>query len=421
MQPVIIVHQLGKQFRRYHRDRPLTIMEAALSGLQRMKPQGQFWALRDISFTVAEGQMLGIIGKNGAGKSTLLQLIGKVGRADEGKVRVQGRIGALLDLGSGFHPDLTGRENVFINGVVAGLTRREVARCFDEIVEFAELESFIDTPLRTYSTGMQMRLGFAIAIHTNPQVLLVDEFLSVGDLAFQSKCLHRIDQLKQQGCAIVLISHEVKQVQQLCDQALWLRQGRIAALGEPESVIKQYVDEMHIETQRRTPSRPPQMLETGLELRLNENRLGSLEVEITNVKVLPDCEIDSGSPLCLEMDFRAEQPVSSPVFSVAIHHEDGQLCFDTNTAVHSLPIPLIHGKGRIKLRIDRLDLNTGKYYISVGVHEQNWLYTYDQHWQTYPFVVHTSPQQSGLLYTPHRWDFIHKYEAVRNAFNSVDH
>ena len=239
MRDAITVQDLGKRFNRFHAEKPTTIMEVALSGLRKMRPVEQFWALRHISFTVAPGEMLGIIGHNGAGKSTLLQLIGGVSHPDEGRVKRHGRIGALLDLGAGFHSDLTGRENVFVTAIVAGLTRREVARSFQSIVEFAELEVFIDSPVRTYSTGMQMRLAFAVAVHTHPDVLLVDEFLSVGDVAFQARCLARIAQLKEQGCAIVLISHSAEQVQQLCDRALWMKHGTVMTYGEPEIVAGQ--------------------------------------------------------------------------------------------------------------------------------------------------------------------------------------
>ena len=181
MRGTVVVQGLGKQFRRYHRDRPVTLKEAVVRGLRQMKPVEQFWALRELSCSVAAGRTLGVIGNNGAGKSTLLRLIGGVGRPDEGSVQVHGRIGALLDLGVGFHPDLTGRENVFVSGVIAGLTRHEVTQRFDSIVAFAELQQSIDSPLRTYSSGMQMRLAFAVAIHTEPEILLIDEVLAVGE------------------------------------------------------------------------------------------------------------------------------------------------------------------------------------------------------------------------------------------------
>ena len=399
MREAIIVQKLGKHFTRYHENRPLTIMEAALSGFRRIKPVEQFWALRDVSFTVAPGEMLGVIGHNGAGKSTLLQLIGGVGRPDEGKVKVNGRIGALLDLGAGFHADLTGRENLFVTAVVAGLTRREVARRFKAIVEFAELEQSIDNPVRTYSTGMQMRLAFAVAVHTEPDVLLVDEFLSVGDLSFQAKCLHKISQLKAQGCAIVLISHDTGQIEK-CDRALWLKHGEVIVDGEPEVVAGQYATEMRSQTQKRTPAKPPRLTQSGVELRVNDNRFGSMEIEITDVR-LGSSEINSGEPLRVEIEYQLDKPVNAPIFSVTISREDGQICLDTNTA--SAALPLISADGKITLHLERLDLSGGHYFVDVGVYEQNWAYAYDYHWHVYPLLIRSATGK-GILCTPSRWE-----------------
>lgn len=404
MGEAIVVQNLGKRYTRYHAERPRTIMEAALSGLRKMKAAEHFWALRNINFTVAPGEMLGVIGKNGAGKSTLLQLIGGVGHPDEGGVKVNGRIGALLDLGAGFSSDLTGRENLFVCGVVAGLTRKEVGRRLEAIVEFAELEQFIDNPVRTYSTGMQMRLAFAIAVHTDPEVMLVDEFLSVGDLAFQAKCLERISQLKAQGCAIVLISHSPEQVQKLCDQAMWLRQGQIVAYGEPEVVTGQYTTEMRSQTQQRTPNRPPQLTKSGVELRVHDNRFGSLEMEITDVRLLPSSEIKSGDSLSIEIDYLSDQPIDAPIFNVSISNEDGQICLDKNTAAIERSIPLIRGKGQIKLYLDRLDLVGGKYFVNVGVYEHSWAYAYDYHWQVYPLLIRLTESEKGIVSPPLRWE-----------------
>jgi lipopolysaccharide transport system ATP-binding protein len=238
----IVVQSLGKQYRRYPKDRAWTLQEVFQCGLSRIRATHMFWALRDVTFTVSPGHMLGIVGSNGAGKSTLLRLLSGLSKPDDGRAMMFGRADALLDLGTGFHPDLTGRENVYVNGVINGLTRREISHRFDSIVQFAELEEFIDSPLRTYSTGMQMRLAFAVATHTHPEVLLIDEVLAVGDLSFQRKCLDRIGEFKAEGCSIVLVSHDTDLVAKLCDEALWLRGGRMAAYGGSHDVVRQYIN-----------------------------------------------------------------------------------------------------------------------------------------------------------------------------------
>ena len=413
MPDAVVVRNLGKRFRRYHADRPRTLKEAllrGLRGLRRVRPIDRFWALRDVSFSVSAGHMVGVIGPNGAGKSTLLRLIGGVGRPDEGCVEVHGRIGAVLELTAGFRPDLTGRENVLVGGVVAGLTRREVAQRFDSIVAFAELEEFIDNPLRTYSTGMRMRLAFAVAVHTEPEILLIDEVLAVGDLSFRRKCLDRIAQFKAQGCTILLVSHDVNAIKRFCDEVLWLRQGQLVAHGQADVVAGQYVAEMSAETRRRTPATQSVALaSTGVELRPKENRFGSLELEITNVQLLdreglPVKDLGSGDPLCVQIDFLAPRPIPAPIFGVAIAREDRQVVCVTNTAMEGLVLPTLQGRGRVTLHLWRLDLVGGQYYVDVGVYERNWAYAYDYHWHVYPLLVRSSGGEKGILRPPHCWE-----------------
>ncbi len=241
MSDAIVVENLGKRYTRSNPNRPQSVHEALLRGLRGMRSSESFWGLRNVSFAVARGTMLGVIGRNGAGKSTLLRLLGAVDFADEGSVHTSGRMDGLLTLGAGFHPELTGRENVFISGVVQGRTRAEVRRQFDSIVAFAEVEQFIDSPLRIYSSGMAMRLRFAVAAHMQPEILLIDEVLAVGDAAFQQKCQERIRQFRESGSTIVLISHSLEAIREMCDQALWLDAGCVAAQGVPDFVIRQYL------------------------------------------------------------------------------------------------------------------------------------------------------------------------------------
>jgi lipopolysaccharide transport system ATP-binding protein len=231
---------VSKRYRRHSRHRPFTLQEAIVRGFRGLRPEDVFWALSDVSFDIPHGSMAGVIGANGAGKSTLLRLAGGVGRPERGSVRTQGRITAMIDLGTGFHPDLTGRENVYINGVISGMTRLEVTARFDAIVQFAGLEEFIDSPLRTYSTGMWMRLAFAVATAVRPDILLVDEVLAVGDGVFQEQCLARIAEFKTHGSTILLVSHNIELVASLCDLGLWLQGGHLVELGPAVQVTQHY-------------------------------------------------------------------------------------------------------------------------------------------------------------------------------------
>ena len=240
MDPAIRLTNVGKRYRRYHPDRPNTIQEFVANGLRRIRSVEHFWGLRDVSCRIDAGKMVGVVGSNGSGKSTMLRLIGGVGRPDTGRIDVRGRIGALLDLGAGFHQELTGRENAMISGILNGLTRKQVLDRFDSIVAFAEVEHAIDNPIRTFSSGMQMRLAFAVAVHTDPEILLIDEVLSVGDISFQRKCLSRINQFKAAGCSILFVTHSESDVELLCDEALWLNDGILMAQGQPADVLRRY-------------------------------------------------------------------------------------------------------------------------------------------------------------------------------------
>ncbi len=250
MPPIITVSGVSKSYRRYHPHRPATIQEAIARGLSRMRSVERFQALRDVSFTVPRGRAIGIIGSNGSGKSTLLRLVGGVGRPDSGRIDVHGRIGALLDLGAGFHPDLTGLENAILAGIMNGLTRRQVLQRLDAIVAFAEVEAAMDNPMRTFSSGMQMRLAFSVAVHTDPDILLMDEVLSVGDIAFQRKCLDRIDAFRASGCAVLLVSHAGSTIEEQCDDAIWLDGGELVAEGPAREIVDRYVAHMSADAGR---------------------------------------------------------------------------------------------------------------------------------------------------------------------------
>ena len=240
MNPVVKVDNLGKRFPRYRADRSQSIKEAMLVGWRRPEPTDSFWAFREVSFEVFPGEMLGIIRRNGAGKSTLLLMTAGLLRADEGSIRLQGHVSALLDLGRSLHPLLTGRENIRTSCLLNGLTNRQASERADRIIEFAEIADFLDAPVRTYSSGMKARLAFAVAIHTDPDILLIDEFLFVGDQFFQDKCIDRIRALMRTGTAVLLSSHIAAKISDHCDRALWLGKSGVRALGPPDEVLEQY-------------------------------------------------------------------------------------------------------------------------------------------------------------------------------------
>ncbi len=397
----IAAHGVGKQYLR--RSDPARTWRELLTGRGLRGTSEQFWALRDVTFVVEPGSMLGVVGANGAGKSTLLRLLAGIGRPDEGRLEISDRVNGLFELGGAFLGDLTGRENALLAAVVAGFTRAEARAQMDPIVDFAELAHVIDAPLRTYSTGMMMRLAFSVAVHTEPSVLLVDEFLSVGDLAFQSKCLAKIRTLKDGGTAVVLVSHGMDQVRLLCDRALWLRDGRVVALEAAEVVAGAYEAEMLAETVRRTPDRPPVDLGAGRELRINENRFGSQDVEIERVELVSGSRLASGGALDIAIHWRAETAVPAPIFSVTIRREDGVICVDTNTRVSLVEVPDLAGQGSVRVRIERLDLGAGQYFVDVGVFEQHWRHAYDYHWHVYPLVVEGRTALKGVLVPASRW------------------
>jgi lipopolysaccharide transport system ATP-binding protein len=315
-------------------------------------------------------------------------------------------------LGTGFQPDLTGRENVFINGVIHGLTRREVRARFDSIVSFAELEKFIDNPLRIYSDGMRMRLAFSVAAHLEPQILLIDEALAVGDASFQRKCLERIGQFKAQGCTIVLVSHDTHRIQQLCDDVLWLRGGRLQTHGPADASLHQYLAESRgdVAAHGRTTVtdqalRHPQ----PATLRMGENRFGNLEVEITRVRLLdarrqPITDLQNGEALQIEIGYRARHPALAPIFQIYISREDGLPCYDINSQAEAISTDGAARHRRIVLTIHRLDANRGLYYVDVGAYAPNWAYPYDYHSRVYPLLVHSNDSSTAVMSTGFRWD-----------------
>jgi len=378
----------------------------------RIAAKSGFWALRNIDFSAGHGQMFGIIGANGAGKSTLLRLIGGVGRPTSGSISTVGRIGSLLELGSDFHPELTGRENAITSAVIAGLTRKQARDRMLDIIDFSELQDFIDRPVRTYSSGMLLRLAFAIVVNTAPEILLIDEVLTVGDEWFRAKCMSRIEEFRRDGCTILLVTHDTKMAARLCDQVMWLHKGTIAEIGDPEPVVSSYLRSTDRETRRRTPADwTAERTTEGVELRMLENRFGSMEMQITDVRFLDTTNfriqrIRRGEPLRIEIDYNASQTLFAPNFGVLIRQDDGSILFDATVTAASLGLHAVQGSGTVVLRFDRLDLNGGTYYVDVGAYRQDWAYAYDFHWRAYQLNIVAANVVRGAVNPPHRWERI---------------
>jgi ABC-type polysaccharide/polyol phosphate transport system ATPase subunit len=427
-----------KVYRRYaHKRQFATLKSALLSGslIRDLSPSDTFHALQGVSFQVPKGSTYGIVGRNGSGKSTLLKCVAGITKPTSGRVTVNGRISALIELGAGFHPEISGRENVFINGIMLGLSKREVARRFDEIVEFAELEDFIDAPVKTYSSGMYMRLGFAVAIHVDPDVLLVDEVLAVGDEGFTHKCLDKFADFRRRGKTILLVTHALGLVERFCDEALWVDGGRAKASGDPRRVVGAYVTDVEkseeatlaaAEARAREladsqPSsgpeagggRPDNPVDAGGApddmFRASEGRWGSRAVEITNVRFIgadgrPGHVFASGEPVTIVLDVSAGKPVTDFVFGIGIFNADGVCCYGTNTSLDELKSERLEGTGEVRFAIDRLDLVEGTYKIDVAAHARDGL-PYDYHRLLYTIRIKSRVKDVGIYRTEHRWEF----------------
>ena len=417
MPAAIELHAISKRFR-FHGGRPPTTVKSAvleLVGGRRHRLKERFAALRDIDLTVEEGRTLGIVGANGSGKSTLLKLIAGIYRPDSGTLRVRGRVAPLIELGAGFHPELTGRENIVINGIILGMSPREVRRRLDEIVEFSGLAEFIDAPARTYSSGMYMRLGFAVAVHLDPDVLLMDEVLAIGDEAFARKCADRLAEFRRLGKTILLVTHDPAAVERWCDEAVWLDRGVMKAAGAPRKVIdlyRQAVAEQESDMLARSYEEPapPEAAPTVGPTVPTLDRWGTREIEIERVQ-LDDAYgheryvYASGEPVTIRFRYRVHHAVDSRVFGFAILRNDGLWVYGTNTNRAKISLPDLRNAGEVEVTIDALDLIAGSYFVDVAVHAQDGT-PYDYHSRRYPFSVRDEGTEQGVTKIRHRWRII---------------
>lgn len=426
-------------------DRASSIKEAFL---RRGKPKdNEFWALRDVSFDIPKGSFFGIIGHNGSGKSTILRLMAGIHMPTEGSIVTNGRISALLELGSGFHPDLTGRENIFLNGAMLGLDKRQMTEAVDEIIEFSGIGEFIDAPVKIYSSGMQVRLGFAVAVHVQPEILLVDEVLAVGDEAFQRKCLDHIHTLRRKGVTIVLVAHSPQMMQTMCDEVAWLDHGELQTVGNSVESIGAYIRHVNtLEAERiakaqaleaakvaetpaaeadvvgadDTPSSdgtpaegtgsdteesPSATSDPGKLDGIDPDRRGSGELRVQRLEYLDGSgatveTATAGDPFVIRIWYELYEAIDGPTFGLGVYTDLGVHVAAVNDRLYNVIQPdLEPGVGSVDIRFDRLILLPGTYFMTTGIYTPDQMHCYDSWHQVHKLVVQpgSSPEHSALV------------------------
>jgi ABC-type polysaccharide/polyol phosphate transport system ATPase subunit len=425
--PVISAQGVTKIYRRHaHRNQLRTLKSALLTGslLADLRPEEMFTAIDDVSFDVPRGTTFGVIGENGSGKSTLLKLVAGITKPTRGSLVVDGRVSALIELGAGFHPEISGRENVAINAIMLGLTRKQVDQRFDEIVAFAELEEFIDAPVKTYSSGMYMRLGFAVAIHVDPDVLLIDEVLAVGDESFTRKCLDKFAEFRARGKTILFVTHSLGLVERMCDDVLWLRHGRTADRGDPKRVVDAYLtyvaggEEARLrardEAATQSPDGEPWSAAASAEALpgsggYRPGRWGSREVEIRRVRFLDAAGRERhvfvpGEAVTIALSVGAPGPVEDFAFGVGLFSAEGTRVWGTNTDIEGFSPRRLDGTGEVRLELSGLSLVAGTYLVDVAAHRRDGT-PYDYQRGLHSFQVKSRVKDVGLYRPGHRWGF----------------
>ena len=440
MTTAIRVEEVHKLFRRMAPGFQLRTLKSALldrSLIHGLRPEETIPALTGVSFEVQAGEAFGVIGRNGSGKSTLLKLLVGMLKPSAGSIEVVGRVAALIELGAGFHPEISGRENIYINGAVLGMSRREIDERYDEIVEFSGLADFIDEPVKNYSSGMYVRLGFAVAIHTEPDVLLVDEVLAVGDEAFTHKCLRRIEEFLARGKTLLLVSHSLGLIEEFSDRVLWLDDGQCRLLGAPRFVVDAYrkaVAEEEGRAHREAKEERARALESAEPAPLPETasgaesdaaeeadsaeeateseealRWGSREAEVTAVRLL-DREgreryyFDSGEQVCIEIAVEAHRPLDDVVFGVGLFTPRGVECWGTNTHLEGYVSAGLTSSATARVVCPALRLAPGEYLLDVAVHSREG-YPYDYQRQVVSFTMTAGTEGVGIYFPEHHWEF----------------
>lgn len=388
-------HKVSKRYRVRQETKADATRHALVRRLQNLRGRSQdFWAVRDVSFAVERGEALGIIGHNGAGKSTILKLLSSITVPTSGRITINGRLSALIEVGSGFHPELTGRENIYLNGSILGMRHREIAEKLDSIVEFAGIRQFIDTPVKRYSSGMYVRLGFSIAAHLDPDILLLDEVLAVGDAAFQAKCLQRIGELQKAGTTIVFISHDLAAVERVCDRVLLMQRGEVVADGAPSQTIAEYqrsastfVSSTSLESQSSPQRKKVELVSVGL----GDSEGGETSTFFT------------GEPLTVRLEYFAHESLKEVAFGIYFHSLDGADQCQFTTKLNGELIDIEQGSGVVEFSCAELGLQPGSYYADIAVEQYGEADLIDAKYHCASFRVDAGKIVWGSFYAPHQW------------------
>lgn len=402
---VIEVRDVKKTFKVYF-DKGQTFKEKIL--FRKRNRYEERAILNGISFDVEKGEAVGLVGHNGCGKSTLLKLMTKIIYPDSGSIKIQGRISSLLELGAGFHPDMTGRENIYTNASIFGLTKKEIESRIDEIIEFSELEQFIDNPVRTYSSGMYTRLAFSVAINVDADVLLVDEILAVGDAAFQAKCFEKLLDIKAKGTTIVIVSHSLAQVEQICERSIWIDGGKIRMVGFPNEVHPQYLEYMG---QKRRPIKP-----AAAAAKSDSDKAAEKPEEkesaacITKAELIGEESSDSGKfrtgeRVTLKIHYKAvPEKLNGVLVGLIFFRNDKLQCYGTNTQRERLTEFTLKEEGVITCEFDKLNLVAGSYWIDIALRAKD-MFAYDYKAQAVRFTVYNNVDEVGVAKLDHKWKF----------------
>ena len=401
MDTAIKVEDVPKKFKVYY-DKGHTFKEKIL--FRNRNRYEERWVLNGISFDVKKGEAIGLIGHNGCGKSTLLKLMTKIIYPDKGSISINGRISSLIELGAGFHPDMSGRENIYTNASIFGLTRKEIDSKLDTIIEFSELEEFIDNPVRTYSSGMYTRLAFSVAIHVNAEVLLIDEILAVGDAGFQAKCFEKLREIKASGTTIVIVSHSLSQIEQICERSIWIDEGKIRLMGSPTDVHPKYMEYMG---QRSKPvTEAHNQAEKSDNSQTDDKIAEVIKAEMTDENGNPKSKFMTGEKAVLKIYYRAKpsEVDNDCLIGLSLLRTDKVICYGTNTQREHIKEIKLNEEGVIMCEIEKLNLVAGSYWFDIAIRSGN-MFAYDYKSQAVKFQMYSNIAEVGVARLEHSWKF----------------